>query len=266
MRYYGKYEKCGKYERRPEVACAKQPKAKSMLLQTYFTGLLSLVLCVTMFFGTTYAWFTSEVTNTGNEIYVGTLAVGLYKIDSQGNKADLTSSETNDKKLFDANIRWEPGYTAMETIEVVNKGDLAFKYVLNFTYSDEQDKADLADAAASFDVWVYDHYSNTAAGKTYEAPASYNEVSVENGWTSVGTLAQLLNGKTVLAGNMVNSTQAENAANDGTTDGVATADRYTIALHMNETVSDPSVMGKKISLNVKLVAYQTGYEEDDLGS
>ena len=29
--------------------------------------MLCMVLCVTMFFGTSYAWFTSEVNNEGNE-------------------------------------------------------------------------------------------------------------------------------------------------------------------------------------------------------
>ena len=72
-------KKYGKYEKRPEGVPAKQPKVKSALLQTYFTSLLCMVLCVTMFFGTSYAWFTSEVSNTGNEIYIGTLDVGLFK-------------------------------------------------------------------------------------------------------------------------------------------------------------------------------------------
>ena len=74
-------KKYGKYEKRPEPKVIakspakkadKQPKVKSMLLQTYFTSLLCLILCVTMFFGTSYAWFTSEVNNSANETYVGT--------------------------------------------------------------------------------------------------------------------------------------------------------------------------------------------------
>ena len=107
-------KKYGKYEKRPEAAPVKQPKVKNMLLQTYFTSLLCLVLCVTMFMGTSYAWFTSEVNNTGNEIYIGTLDVGLFAGDN-GEK-DLSKAEN---KLFDSDIRWEPGYTALETIKVL---------------------------------------------------------------------------------------------------------------------------------------------------
>ena len=52
--------KFGKYEKMPDGTKAKQPAAKSVLLQTYFTSLICMVLCVAMFFGTTFAWFTSD--------------------------------------------------------------------------------------------------------------------------------------------------------------------------------------------------------------
>ena len=42
--------KYGKYEQMPDGTRAKQPPAKSLLLQTYMTSLLCLILCVTMFF------------------------------------------------------------------------------------------------------------------------------------------------------------------------------------------------------------------------
>ena len=99
-------KKYGKYEKRPEPKAVsknpaknadKQPAVKSMLLQTYFTSLLCLVLCVTMFLGTSYAWFTSEVNNSANEIYVGTLKVGLLK-ETDAGVQDLA---TGDIKLFD---------------------------------------------------------------------------------------------------------------------------------------------------------------------
>ena len=64
-------KKIGRFER-PLATAAPAKKAKTelrnMLLRTYLTSLLSLVICVTLFFGTSYAWFTSEVSNKGNEI------------------------------------------------------------------------------------------------------------------------------------------------------------------------------------------------------
>ena len=249
-------KKYGKYEKRPEgeTAAAKQPAVKSALLQTYFTSLLCMVLCVTMFFGTSYAWFTSEVNNAANEIYVGTLKVGLFAGDE-----DLSDS---DKKLFGSNIRWEPGYTALETITIKNEGDLAFKYVLNFTDGTIADGGSLSleEVAKYFDVWVYDHRANN---NTEPNPDSYAGINTDSGWVPAGTLGELLAGKSVLDGVMVTvrDSNDETPVNDGTTDGVATEDTYTIALHMSEDAST-SVMGHKISLNVKLVAYQMSEEKD----
>lgn len=262
----------GKFFRRPEEnvtdgvpakkASTNVAKAKSLLLRTYFTSLLCLVLCVAMFLGTSYAWFTSEVNNASNEIYVGLLKVGLFKETADG-PADLT---TGDTKLFNSNICWEPGYTTIETIQVVNKGNLAFKYVLTFADGtlETANASVLEDVADCFEVWVFNHLH-----KTYTPPTSYDEGIVENpDWVLVGTLADVLAGKDVLSGVMVTvrqENQDPTVVNEGTVDGVSTVDRFTIALHMKETAS-AEVMGNKILLNVKLMAYQLTSEQDVFGN
>ena len=258
----GKFEKVAVPVAAAKGAAKKQPKAKDMLLQTYFTGLFCLILSVSMFLGTSYAWFTSEINNPTNEIYVGTLKVGLYK--ETGTEKPLDLADSNNK-LFDSNIRWEPGYTALETIQITNEGDLAFQYVLTFTDGTLVDptKVSLDAVAGKFDVWVFDHLD-----KDYVAPKSYAEINEKNGWEPVGTLAEVLDGKIVLDGNMVTVRKAGQEAaliNKGTTDGVKTTDKYTIALHMKEEAT-ADVMGQKISLNVKLVAYQKTSENDGMGS
>ena len=262
-------KKYGKYETRPEGLPAKQPKVKSTLMQTYLTSLLSLVLCVSMFFGTSYAWFTSEVNNEGNEIYIGILDVGLFKQNTSEQETALIDLSEEGEKLFDNNIRWEPGYTALETIKVVNEGDLAFKYVLNFTDGSlaEGSALSIENVAENFDVWVYDHRANAGKDGVKLNPDSYAALTAENsGWVSAGSLDELLDGKSVLDGVMVTvRNKNTETPNEGTTDGVATEDTYTIALHMKED-ADSAVMGQKISLNVKLVAYQKGSEADDLGN
>ena len=60
---------------RKETSAAQQKR--KTILQTYLTSLVSLVLCVTMFFGTTAAWFTDTVETNQNQMYVGTLDVKL---------------------------------------------------------------------------------------------------------------------------------------------------------------------------------------------
>lgn len=96
-------------------------------------------------------------------------------------------------------------------------------------------------------MWVFDHSANGAA----PTANSYEDITAANsGWTPVGSLAEVLSGKTVLSGTM---TAEENAAE--------TAAIYTVALHMKDAAAAP-VMGYKISLSVKLTAYQLGHEQD----
>lgn len=244
--------KYGKFEQKPEAATAKQPKVKNTLLQTYLTSLLGMVLCVAMFLGTSYAWFTSEVTNVGNEIYIGTLDVGLYK---EADPEDLDLADAN-YRLLNKDIRWEPGYTAIETIHVINEGELAFNYVLNFTDGALEADSVLsrADVAENFDVWVYNDENNTIP-----APTAYTDINENNGWRHAGTLEDLLAGKAVLQGDM--AAQILNPE-DGSVTNPQETHTYTIALHMKEETDDNNLMGEKITLNVKLVAYQKSAEND----
>lgn len=235
--------KYGKYERMPDGTRAKQPEPKAVLLQTYFTSLVCIILCVTMFFGTSYAWFTSEVVSEGNEIYIGTLdaKLAIRKGD------DWKDVEQNPAvKLYDKSVAWEPGYTSLETLEITNGGDLSFRYALTFTDGkmDGTAENELRAIAEWFDVWVYHDSSNHIP-----TPASYAEITPENGWTPVGTLADVLGGKAVFAGSMEITRE--------------TAQVYTIALHMkgeqvDETQAEKlnALMGKTLALSVKLTCYQ----------
>lgn len=246
MKKYGKFE--------------KKPKMSSTLLRTYMTSLLSLVLCMVMFFGTSFAWFTSEVNNAGNEIYIGTLDVELEKKTGETKWDSLSAVDANGKnttKLFNENIRWEPGYTMLETVRVTNEGDLAFKYQLNFTDGKlaEEGEERLAEVAGNFDVWVYDHNKNGQAPD----PASYADITAENSkWANAGKLDELLDGEVVLKGEMEEQDVFDNAT--GKTK--ETSHTYTIAVHMSEDATGEGLMKQKISLNVKLVAYQMAAETD----
>lgn len=245
-------KKYGKYERMPDGTRAKQPAKKSVLLQTYLTSLLCMALCITMFLGTTYAWFTSEVENN-NEIYIGILDVALSKLESDGTWIDFEDETKKDEKLFDKTIHWEPGYTALETVKISDKGDLAFRYAMTFAEASAVDEA----AAKWFDVWCYHDSQNTIP-----KPENYVQITEANGWTKVGSLSDVLAGTAVFQGEMTKEAVA------------ADEERvYTIALHMNgEKIAENlqeslnALMGKTISLNVKLVATQFSSEEDAFDS
>ena len=211
------------------------PEKGKLLMRTYLTSLLCLVLCVTMLLGTTYAWFTSEVTTAGNEIYVGTLKVDMT--DAAGN------SLANAGGLFGSGaVKWEPGATQIETVKVVNKGDLAFDYSL-YLSTVGADVGDLNKVGQHIDVYV------TADG----AKASSAQ-DLKDNWIRVGTLADTAKNGFVLA---------NGSWKPGQEDVLSTVK---IALHMPEEVSNTDIMGLRVkNLGIRLMATQKVYETDDFG-
>lgn len=93
---------------------------------------LSLLMCVSMLIGSTFAWFTDSVASGNNKIVAGNLDVALYHT----NGTD-TDEEVNDTtKLFDEVALWEPGAMVWEKLTVRNLGSLALKYTLSVNVSD----------------------------------------------------------------------------------------------------------------------------------
>lgn len=272
MRKVGKYEKM----------------RKQALLQTYITSLLCLVLCVTMFFGTTAAWFTDTTTSQGNQIYVGKLEVELKHatfsagVQQKGN--DIMDAVTENYQVFktidNGGIRWEPGYTAVEKFELTENGDLAFNYQMGMeceiaenTYGTIPEKEAIANAIT---VW---NYVGTKAEETVSLPANFNELTAldvdadgKADWERVDTLYNVItNHKPVFKGQMdkttVTATKTEGEGENQTTVPAPAKAYHMIALHMDETFSDASVQGKTLdNLTIKLVANQLPSEVDAFGS
>ena len=90
---------------------------------------LSLLMCVSMLIGSTFAWFTDEVTSSGNQIVSGKLDVDL--IDANGVSLENETLQFVDKdgKEILTQILWEPGCTyTLEPVRVKNNGNLWLKY------------------------------------------------------------------------------------------------------------------------------------------
>ena len=89
-------------------------------------SLLSMLLCVSMLVGSTYAWFTDTATTSVNKIQAGSLDVELeYSYDMENWKTATSST-----KLFDDATLWEPGVTEIVYLRVKNAGTLALKYTM----------------------------------------------------------------------------------------------------------------------------------------
>ena len=96
-------------------------------------SVLSLVVCISMLIGTTFAWFTDSVTSANNIIKSGNLDVELEYSTDMTNWTPVTST-TN---VFKDGALWEPGYTEVVYLRVSNKGSLALKYELGVNIASE---------------------------------------------------------------------------------------------------------------------------------
>ena len=99
---------------------------KKSTKRTLLSSVLSLVLCMAMLIGTTFAWFTDSVTSGNNIIKSGNLDIELeyYNEDTKEWKTVEGASD-----LFTSNL-WEPGHTEIVYLKLTNKGTLALKYQL----------------------------------------------------------------------------------------------------------------------------------------
>ena len=100
----------------------EQTKTKKALIMS----VLSMVLCIAMLIGMTFAWFTDTASTEVNKIQAGNLDVELeYSKDfTEWKKVNDTT------KVFEDSTLWEPGRTEVVYLRVKNAGTLALKYTL----------------------------------------------------------------------------------------------------------------------------------------
>ena len=200
--------------------------------RSFLTSLISLVLCLTMFLGTTFAWFTDIVVSGGNIIQSGKLDAEMYWSDEYLASTDSGWTQVKDNKPIFTYDNWEPGYTEIKYIKVANAGNLNFKWKLSIEA--EGKVTDLSDV-----IDVY--YVNPVNGElTKQALAAR---------TPDGKLTDVLANKTATEG-------------DQLTPGGSVV--LAIAFHMDELAGneyqEKSLCDKGFSL--KLLATQATGEND----
>lgn len=95
---------------------------------------LSMLLCLAMLIGATFAWFTDSVTSGINKITAGNLDVELEYAEFDAETGAITWVPVDvTKSLFksadgDGATLWEPGHTEYVCLRVRNAGTLALKY------------------------------------------------------------------------------------------------------------------------------------------
>lgn len=104
--------------------------------RTLVASVMSLVLCMAMLIGTTFAWFTDSVTSTGNIIKSGTLDVAMEWADGTTDPDNTIWKDAGEGAIFNYDL-WEPGYTEVRHIKIENQGTLALKYQLSIIANGE---------------------------------------------------------------------------------------------------------------------------------
>ena len=208
---------------------------KNQTRRALLMSALSLLLCVSMLVGTTFAWFTDSVTSANNIIKSGNLDVEMYWADgTQAVPTDKTGwTDASQGAIFNYNL-WEPGYTQVRHIKIANEGTLALKYKVSIVANGV-----VSDLANVIDVY----YADPAV-----QVANRTDLTDAN---KLGTLTNVL----------------EDLGETGIGELIAGAsDTITIAFKMRETAGN-EYMNKAIGtdFSVVLTATQMTYENDSFG-
>lgn len=96
---------------------------------------LSLALCVALLVGSTFAWFSDSITNSGNTITAGNLtAQWSYRPINDDTAAYEPVSE--ELALFSADTVWQPGEPHGYDFKVENTGSVDFEWELTIDLAD----------------------------------------------------------------------------------------------------------------------------------
>ena len=96
-------------------------KRKKTTRRALVSSIISLLMCMAMLIGTTFAWFTDTASTAVNRIQSGTLKVKL--VDETGNELRTALKWEKAEGHEDEEVLWEPGATYnLQKFRVVNDG------------------------------------------------------------------------------------------------------------------------------------------------
>lgn len=95
--------------------------------KSFVFSVISLLLCLSMFVGTTFAWFTDSVSSKNNIIKAGKLDIEMHWADGKDDPATANWQDASTGAIFNYE-KWEPGYTEVRHIKIANTGSLALQY------------------------------------------------------------------------------------------------------------------------------------------
>ena len=202
-------------------------------------SLTALVLCVAMLIGTTFAWFTDNVSTAKNNIVAGNLDVELEYLDGAEWK---TVTETT--SIFNDAALWEPGYTEVAYLRVKNAGTLAFDYNMGVNIVAETAGVNVEGKEFKLSDYIYmgaveDASTAFASREAARAAVTGAKAISAADYTKVGTLK------------------------------AAEVKYVALVVYMPETVGNEAnyrgATVPTIELGINILATQETYESDDFG-
>lgn len=208
----------------------------------FLSSIWILLLCAVMFIGTTFAWFTDYVTSSSNVIRAGNLDIKMYWTDDLSSNVWYDVEDPDYNTIFDYD-NWEPGYTEVRYIKVVNEGSLALNYNLAITPVGAVGK--LADVINVFCV---------------QDGLEVNSRDDLSNMKCLGLLKNVLNGSRTANGTLMSKDQYNPLHN-------SSEEIITIAMNMITTAGN-EYQGQSIGdgFNITALATQCPYEADSFGN
>lgn len=201
-------------------------------------SVVSMAMCCALLLGTTFAWFTDSVTNTGNKIEAGTLDIQLN--DSNESGTALFSS--------DEAFKWEPGRSQMAPVKLSNVGSLWLKYKMSFTNVSTTGDADITN--------VLDVYKVPA--KENGAEATVEDLTQEN---YLGTVKELMAGTIGQEGILAPDGEFGTVENQE----IDSTDAFTLVIKMQESAGN-EYQNTSVTFDIVANATQYTYETDGFGN
>ena len=209
------------------------------------TSIMALVMCVVMLVGTTFAWFTDTASTGVNKIQAGNLDVKLmYSTDMAEWK-----EATDQTKLFDDNALWEPGYTQVVYLKVVNAGNLALKYEAGFSKNYTSNKGKNVNG----DWYRVDNYLKIGTAEVTTKFANREAV-----WTAIAATEKTLAKDVMLTDGWITLKAGEES------------EPFAVAIYMptsvgNEANASKNRPSKVTGLGIEVRATQATVENDSFG-
>ena len=216
---------------------------------------LSLLMCVSMLIGSTFAWFTDSVASGSNVITAGNLDIAVeYTLDGT-NWNDLDGADD----LFHKGL-WEPGHTEVVALRIKNNGSLALKYVANMNIVDETKgkTKDNKDIVLSDILTVSTMRIDATGADPFSA------------WVSAETVKKAFEGENGIVYGESVAFKSANVLQSDTLLETGKADYIFVKVDMAETVGNEANHNgtdvPSIEFGINVLATQVTYENDSFGN